>query len=61
MSESQKKTEPKKLKMPPLVDRSEWYDTMSWVDDSLETTTNYENHPENDSQGLSELESQQTG
>ena len=57
MSNCKNKPEPKKIKLPPLVDRSQWYDTMSWVDDSLETKSIYEDHQQNNSQGLPELES----
>ena len=50
--------EPKKIKMPPLVDRSNAYDTMSWSDDSF--GRNDENNSENNSQSISELESDST-
>ena len=55
MNEFKNKPEPKKIKMPPLVDRSKDYDTMSWLEQTLETTN--ENYSENNSEGLSELES----
>lgn len=58
MEEKLNKPEPKKIKLSPLVDRSQWYDTMSWVDDSLEKPKSYEDNSQNNSQGLSELESQ---
>ena len=53
-----KRREPKKIKMPPLVDRSNTYDTMSWDDDSF--GRNHENNSENNSQSISELESDST-
>jgi hypothetical protein len=60
MSEQQKKPEPKKIKMPPLVDRSEAYDTLSFDNDTLyeiHKSIDNENNPENNSQSVSELES----
>ena len=55
--------EPKKIKMPPLVDRSSVYDTLSFdndtlyvgLDKSIEITD--EDNRKNNSQGISELES----
>ena len=55
MEEKLNKPEPKKIRMPPLVDRSKEYDTMGWVDETLENTN--ENHSENNSESVSELES----
>ena len=57
MSNCKNKPEPKKIKLPPLVDRSQWYDTMSWVQTDLEKTKTNEDNSQNDSQGLPELES----
>jgi hypothetical protein len=60
MSEQQKKPEPKKIKMPPLVDRSEAYDTLSFDNDTLYEiykSIDNENNPENNSQSIPELES----
>lgn len=63
MSEQQKRPQPKKIKMPPLVDRSQAYDTLSFDNDTVcnscqqsNLVTN-EDNSENNSQGLSELES----
>lgn len=49
------KPEPKRIKMPSLVDRTREYDTMSWNEDSFGKTD--ENHSENNSESISELES----
>lgn len=57
MEEKLNKPEPKRIKLTPLVDRSQWYDTMSWVDDSLEKPKTNENNLQDNSQGLPELES----
>lgn len=35
MNDKLNKPEPKKIKMPPEVDRSSWYDTMSFEADTL--------------------------
>lgn len=35
MSDRLNKPEPKKIKMPPEVDRSSWYDTMSFEADTI--------------------------
>lgn len=46
--------------MPPLVDRSQACDTLSFDSDTLyqaPKTVNHEDNPENDSQSISELES----
>jgi hypothetical protein len=55
MEEKLNKPEPKKIKMPPLVDRSRMDDTMDWYDTKLEKSN--ENHNKNNSQSISELES----
>ena len=47
MNEFKNKPEPKKIKMPPLVDRSLWYDTIRWSDDGLETQKTYEDTTQN--------------
>lgn len=59
MNDHKKRVEPKKIKMPPLVDRSMWYDTMSWCESDSETDhkNSDENNSQNNSQGISELES----
>lgn len=54
MEETPKRREPKKIRMPPLVDRYKEYDRL--YGDETENTTN-ETHNENDSQSVSELES----
>lgn len=54
MEEKLNKPEPKKIRMPPLVDRYKEYDRL--YGEQMENTTN-ENHNENDSQSVSELES----
>ena len=58
MEEKLNRPEPKKIKMPPLVDRSMEYDTMSWDSDTFGTTN--ENHSQDNSQSISELESDST-
>lgn len=55
MDEKLNKPEPKKIRMPPLVDRSKMYDTMSWDGDAFGEPN--ENHSENNSEGLPELDS----
>jgi hypothetical protein len=57
MDEFKNKPEPKKIKMPPLVDRSLLYDTMSWSDDDFGKQNSYEDYSKDNSQGLSELDS----
>lgn len=59
MDDFKNKPEPKKIKMPPLVDRSVMYDIMDWSDDIWIKTKN-ENHTENHSESISELESDKT-
>jgi hypothetical protein len=58
MDNFKNKPEPKKIKMPPLVDRSVMYDTMSWKDDFVGHKN--ENNSENSSESISELESYET-
>jgi hypothetical protein len=48
------KPEPKKIKMPPLVDRSKYCDTMDWNTQDLDVDENYQ---QNNSESVSELES----
>lgn len=55
MEENTKRREPKKIRMPPLVDRYKEYDRM--YGDEQESTNTNENHNENDSQSIPELES----
>lgn len=63
MEDKLNKPEPKKIKMPPLVDRSCIGDTMgfsepTWHDRKLlETLKNNEDNSENNTQSLSELDS----
>jgi hypothetical protein len=57
MEEKLNRPEPKKIKMPSLVDRSQMDDTMDWYDTKLEQLN--ENHNKNDSQSISELDSLQ--
>ena len=63
MNEFKNKPEPKKIKMPPLVDRSCIGDTMvfsesAWNDRKLlEALKNNEDNSQNNSQSISELES----
>lgn len=58
MSDFKNKPEPKKIKLPPLVDRSEMYDRMTWREvDDLCLKSKYEDYNKNNSEGLSELES----
>ena len=59
MDELRNKPEPKKIKMPPLVDRSQTYDTIGWhdIDDLWIKKEKHEDNNENNSQGLPELES----
>lgn len=59
MQDYNKRPEPKKIKMPPLVDRSSEYDTLSFDEDTLpEPKPLYEDHRKNNSQSISKLESQ---
>lgn len=57
MEEKLNKPEPKKIRMPPLVDRSKDCDIMRWDTQDLDTN---ENNSENNSQSISELESDST-
>lgn len=62
MEEKLNKTEPKKIKMPPLVDRSCIEDTMGFTESTwhdrklLEALKNNEDNSENNTQSISELE-----
>ena len=58
MDEKLNKPEPKKIKMPPLVDQTREYDTMSWYEDSFGKTN--ENYRQNNSQSIPELEAYET-
>lgn len=61
MSELKNKPEPKKIKMPSVVDRSQWYDTMSWVgNDSARDIKPNEDNQQNNSQSIQQLESEST-
>ena len=55
MEEKLNKPEPKRIRMPPLVDRSNECDTIGWIDELLEKDN--ENYNKNHSQSISELES----
>lgn len=57
MDESQKRKEPKKIKMSPLVDRSRDYDTMEYDYDYPPANEQDENTKQNNSQSISKLES----
>ena len=60
MDDSLKRPQPKKIKMPPLVDRSQAYDTLSFDNETLYQAPqkiDNEDHSENNSESLSELES----
>ena len=60
MDDYLKRAQPKKIKMPPLVDRSQAYDTLSFDNDTLyevPKSIDNEDHPENNTQSLPELES----
>jgi hypothetical protein len=70
MDNFKNKKEPKKIKMPPLLDRSELYDTLSFEGDTLPDSTEYktfwktyntedEDYSENNSESISKLESDQ--
>lgn len=67
MNDKLNKLEPKKIKMPPEVDRSSWYDTMSFESDTVYAKlnpiqiqeaidwarkTSYEDYSKNDSESL---------
>jgi hypothetical protein len=64
-----KHPQPKKIKLPPLVDRSEQYDTLSFDNETLPDVKTFwrtypvendENHNQNDSQSIQQLESDST-
>lgn len=66
MEDKQKRREPKKIKMPPLVDRSQLYDTLSFDSDTLFIVPDIktldkgnENNSQNNSQSIQQLESDQ--
>lgn len=59
MEDKQKRREPKKIKMPPLVDRSQLYDTLSFDSDTLFSVLDKqtldkvnENNSQNNSQSI---------
>lgn len=59
MDDFKNKPEPKKIKMPPLVDRSSMYDTMEFDNDTLadkksleSLKKNNENNSENNSESI---------
>jgi len=56
-----KKSEPKKIKMPPLVDRSQGYDTMSFceIDNTLDRIYIHEDYIKNNSESIQKLETKQ--
>jgi hypothetical protein len=56
MIEKLNKPEPKKIKMPPLVDRHNECDTMEFDRDYPPTQINNEDHHKNNSQSISKLE-----
>jgi hypothetical protein len=71
MDEFKNRPEPKKIKMPSLVDRSVLYDTLSFESDTPQNpkiyktfwqtyTEEYEDYSKDNSQGLSELEFDKT-
>jgi hypothetical protein len=57
MIEKLNKPEPKKIKMPPVVDRSNYYDTMEYDYDYPPTKEQDENTKQNNTQSVPELES----
>ena len=60
MEENKNKSEPKKIKMPPLVDRSVMYDTMSWIDVNDVWIKPNEDYNKNNSESIQQLESDET-
>jgi hypothetical protein len=57
MEEKLNRSEPKKIRMPPLVDETNWYD-MLWLDnDKISSVTNNENYSQNNSESIQQLES----
>jgi hypothetical protein len=59
MIEKLNKPEPKKIKMPPVVDRNKEYDTMEFELDYPPIKTKDEDHKQNNSESISELDSLQ--
>jgi hypothetical protein len=57
MTEKLNKPEPKKIKMPPVVDRSKMYDTMEFELDYPPIKPKNEDHQQNDQTSISELDS----
>jgi len=57
MNEFINKPEPKKIKMPPLVDRSQLYDTLSWDNEPWTTHISNEDHSKNNSESIPKLDS----
>lgn len=57
MNEFKNKPEPKKIKMPPLVDRSRLYDTLSWDNEPLTTDSSDEDYSKNNSESIPKLDS----
>lgn len=57
MSDCKNKPEPKKIKMPPLVDRSNEYDTIAYYDGTRHQSFN-ENHNQNDQKSIQQLETE---
>jgi len=57
MDNFKNKPEPKKIKMPPLVDRSQLYDTMSWNNEPLTTDSSDEDYSKNNSESIPKLDS----
>lgn len=57
MEDFKKKKRAKKIKLSPLVDRSNLYDTLSFDSDTMPIRIKDEDHSENNSQSISELES----
>lgn len=62
----EKRPQPKKFKMPPLVDRSVVYDTLSFDNDTLpdktllDQITKHEDNSQDNSQSVQQLESDST-
>jgi len=57
MEEKLNRPEPKKIKMPPVVDRSKEYDTMELEYDYPPIKTKDEDYNQNDQTSISELDS----
>ena len=61
MDEYTKKPEPKKIRLMPLVDRSDEYDTLSFEGNTLpEPKTLYEDHRKDNPKSIPKLESEQS-